>query len=75
MEKVTMDYSKLRGKIIEKCGSQKAFAELLGVTNTTLTLKINSKRYFTQQEILKSANILGISPEHISMYFFTKKVQ
>ena len=75
MEKVTMDYSKLRGKIIEKCGSQKAFAELLGVTNTTLTLKINSKRYFTQQEILKSANILGILPEHISMYFFTKKVQ
>ena len=75
MERVTMDYSKLRGKIIEKCGSQKAFSELLGVTNTTLTLKINSKRYFTQQEILKSANILGISPEHISMYFFTKKVQ
>ena len=75
MSRITFDYSKLRGRIVEKCGSQKVFAELLGVSEPTLTAKLNCKRYFTQGEILKAAGILEILPEFITAYFFTQRVQ
>ena len=35
MNRITLDYSKLKGRIVEKCGSQKAFAELLGFDSVT----------------------------------------
>jgi hypothetical protein len=54
MEKIKFNYSKLKGRIIEKCGSQKAFAELLGITEGTLTSKLLGYTYFTQDEIFKS---------------------
>ena len=71
MEKIRFDYSKLKGKIVEKCGSQKAFAGMLGVTEGTLTSKMNGYTYFTQDEILRAIGILEIEPNIISQYFFT----
>lgn len=71
MEKVRFDYSKLKGKITEKCGTQKAFAELLGITDGTLTSKLLGYTYFTQTEIYRSMRILGVEQENPSLYFFT----
>ena len=70
MKKMKFDYSKLRGRITEKCGTQKAFAELLGVTEGTLTSKLLGYTYFTQDEIFKSLKILDIEQSQVTLYFF-----
>lgn len=75
MERMVFDYSKLKGRIKEKCGSQKAFAEKLGITEATMTSKLNCDSYFSQSEILRSADILEILPDRIFTYFFTMTVQ
>jgi hypothetical protein len=75
MESQRYDYSKLRGRITEKCGKQKVFAELLGVSEGTLTSKLQGYTYFTQNEIMKSIDILGIDPSKLNLYFFTEAVQ
>jgi len=70
MEKIRFDYSKLKGRIVEKCGSQKAFAEKLGIEKSTLSCKLTGRTHFTQAQIFKATEILGIDPENISAYFF-----
>lgn len=74
MERITFDYSKLKGKIIEKYGSQTAFAKALGVSDATMTSKMTGKTYFSQDEIMKSIVILGINPGAATEYFFTVRV-
>ncbi len=70
------DYSKLRRRIIEKLGSVKKYAELLEVSDASISSKLNNKIPFSQDEILKStdANLLDIDVSEIPTYFFTKKV-
>lgn len=72
---MAFDYSKLRGKIAEKFGSQSVFAKELGCSERTLSLKMNGKISWKQTEMLKAMSILGISEEDIHDYFFTLKVQ
>lgn len=79
-KKVEFDYSKLIGKIIEKCKSQKEFAKLMGINFTTLSNKLNNKSYFTMEEIYNACMILEIDTDkskksEISDYFFTVKVR
>ena len=70
MNKIRFNYSKLKGRITEKCGTQKAFAELLGIAEGTLTYKLKGHTYFTQTEIYRAINILDIEPGSITLYFF-----
>lgn len=70
MKKIKFNYSKLRGRITEKCETQQAFAKLLGVAECTLTSKLNGYTYFSQEEILRSTEILDINPKEVSLYFF-----
>jgi hypothetical protein len=65
------NYSKLKGRIKEKCGTSYNFAKLLGCSNNTLSAKINNASDFSQTEILRSVDILGLKTEDISTYFFT----
>ena len=74
MNKVTFDYSKLEGKIREVCKTQMRFAEMLGCSNNTMSSKINNGSDFTQNEIIKSAEILGLKKSDIPVYFFTEQV-
>lgn len=69
------NYSKLNGRIIEMCGTQGRFAELMGLSERTISLKLNNKIMFKQDEITKAAQILEISIEEIQAYFFALKVQ
>ena len=69
------DYSKLRGKIIEKFGTQGCFARALGVSERTLSLKLNNRIFFSQDEIVKSSELLNITSDKIQFYFFENKVQ
>lgn len=75
MERVEFDYSKLKGRIVEKCNSQKDFADLLGVSPGTLTSKLRGYTGFSQKEIFRTADILDIALDRIGQYFFTRKVQ
>ncbi len=74
MPKIQFDYSKLKGRITEKCGTQKAFAELLGITEGTLTSKLLGYTYFTQDEIFRTLEILDIESNKVTLYFFTVRV-
>ena len=68
-------YDKLRGRIREKFGTQDEFAKKLGMSRTSLNLKLNNVSEFTQKEILRAASLLGISLSEIDEYFFTLKVK
>ena len=69
------DYSKLRGKIIEKFGNNSSFANEIGISERTLSLKLHNKIAFKQTEIDKAVIVLNIPINEISEYFFKKKVQ
>lgn len=64
------DYSKLRGKIKEVCGTQDAFAEKLGIGRVSLSQRLNNMLEFTQQEMYKACEILDIPLADITLYFF-----
>lgn len=68
------DYSKLRGLIKEKYGTEGAFAKALGRTHNFVSQVFNGYTYFTQNDIEKASELLSIAPEMIGEYFFKKKV-
>lgn len=70
---MAFDYSKLKGKIVEKFGTQGAFAKALGLSQRSLSFKLQGKVFFRQDEIDKSINLLGIEPTDINKYFFCPK--
>jgi len=72
---MAFNYSKLRGRIIEKYGSQSDFAKDFGCSDRTLSLKMNGKRPWKQTEILSAIKLLELSEEDIQDYFFTLEVQ
>ncbi|MFL0167718.1 DUF739 family protein [Candidatus Clostridium helianthi] len=72
---MAFNYNKLRGRIIEKFGTQGCFSRNLGVSERTLSLKLNNKIFFSQDEISKMSELLDIPSDEIQFYFFEKKVQ
>ncbi len=67
-------YDKLRGKIKEVCGTQDVFAEKLGIGRVSLSQRLNNQLEFSQDEIFKSCEVLGIDFSDLPKYFFTQKV-
>lgn len=72
---MAFNYNKLRGRIIEKYGTQGRFAKAMGVSERTLSLKLNNKIFFSQDEITKISELLNIESNEIQVYFFEKEVQ
>ena len=70
-----MDYSKLKGKIIEKYSTQANFSKALNISERSLSLKLNSEVDWKQSEIFKATKLLGIPNDEIDQYFFKVKVQ
>ena len=68
------NYSKLLGKIKE-CGlTQKSLAKAIGISNSTLSAKLNNKNVFTLTETADICRTLDISKHEIGEYFFVEKV-
>lgn len=70
---MVFNHSKLLGRIIEKFGSQAAFANHIGWAESRLSNKINNKVRFTDEEIYFFClpENLDIHEIDIPIYFFT----
>ncbi|WP_069286081.1 DUF739 family protein [Aerococcus urinaeequi] len=69
------DYSKLRGRIVEKFGSVEKFAEAMGLSKASMSMKLNNGVSFTQTQIPQACFLLDIKSEEVGRYFFTVNVQ
>lgn len=64
------NYSKLQGRIVEYFGSQSKFSSAIGLSERSLSLKLNGKRGWKQSEIAKVCETLAIQDNEIGAYFF-----
>lgn len=69
------EYSDLVRLIKFKFDTQERFAKELKIGRVSLSKRLNNKLEFTQKEIEKASDLLGISREAIPQYFFKEKVQ
>lgn len=68
------DYSKLKGRIIEKYDSQSAFADAIGVKVQAVNAKLRGRVSISKADIIKWSQALDIETNDIGAYFFTVKV-
>ena len=71
---MAFDYSKLKGRIVEKCGSQHEFSKQIGKQPQAVSRKLNNQVGITKEEILEWSKVLEIDPSEYGSYFFTQKV-
>ncbi|WP_438838157.1 DUF739 family protein [Streptococcus pluranimalium] len=69
------DYSKLSGRIVEYFVTQQSFANAMGLSERTVSMKLNNQRFWKSNEISKACEILEIPSSEINLYFFKQKVQ
>lgn len=76
-KKQIFDYSKLTGRIIEKFGTRRAFADVICISENAMSQKLSGKMAITTDDIKKWClpEYLDIHCDKIGAYFFTKKVQ
>lgn len=67
-------YNKLRGRIVEVCGSQAKFAEKIGLSEQIVTAKLAGRSSFTQDNIIAWCRALDIDQSDIGDYFFSREV-
>ena len=67
-------YNKLRGRIIEICGSQAEFSKRVGQSEQSITAKLSGRSSFTQENIITWSEVLNIDQNDIGSYFFTQKL-
>lgn len=71
---MAFDFSKLRGRIVEKYGSNTSFAEKIGISTVSLSHKLNGRTSFSADDITVIVEKLDINLNDIGEYFFTQKV-
>lgn len=72
---MAFDYSRLKGRIVEVYGTNAAFSKDMGWSERTMSLKMNGKVDWKQDEICKALVLLKLNMSDIQSYFFTLKVQ
>lgn len=70
---MAFDFSKLRGRIVEKYGSCDKFSTAMGHSKVWLSSRLNNVVSWRAEEIREAAGLLGIAPEEIHSYFLTQK--
>lgn len=73
-EKVVFNYSKLKGRIIEKFETQGKFADVNQLSDRSMSLKLNNGIGLSQEEILRWCELLDIDIAEIPQFFFNRKV-
>jgi putative cro repressor len=72
---MTKDFSKLSGKIVEKYGTQYNFSIALGLSERSLSLKLNNKVGWRDEEMERAIELLDLDLNDIPAYFFANNVQ
>lgn len=72
---MAFDFRKLNGKIVEKYSTQYRFAEALGMSEHSLSNKLNNRVPWKTSEITKAMKLLGLDQKKVGEYFFTEEVQ
>ena len=72
-KKTEYDYSKLRGKIKEVYGTERAFAEAMGYNRCTISAKLNNQSEWTRADMDRACVLLGIPFSEVELYFFCRK--
>lgn len=75
MANVAFDYSKLKGRIIEKYDTMQAFSKKVKISSQSLSYKLNNKVDWRQSEISKCMKLLDIPFNEVDIYFFNEIVQ
>ena len=68
------DYSKLRGRIVEKYGTYVNFFRKLDITEIQASKKLNGKTGFSQEDMVKWSRLLDIASSDIGPFFCALKV-
>lgn len=63
-------YAKLKGRIVEKFGTQKAFADAIGISENSISKKLNGLTGFSQEDIVLWSEKLEIDLREAGKYFF-----
>lgn len=67
---MAFDYSKLKGRIVEICGTRAEFANRMRKSERTISLKLGGKIPWRQNEIMDAVKILNLDISDIQEYFF-----
>ena len=63
-------YAALRGRIVEKYGTQQDFCEALGVSQTSVSKKMSGKAGFSQKDIKLWCKLLDINLGDVGRFFY-----
>lgn len=72
---MAFNYSKLSGRIVEIFGTRYRFADEMGWSERTLSLKMQGRRPWKQADICRAIKLLKLNESDIPTYFFTLEIQ
>lgn len=71
-----MDKKKLHGKIVEKYGTQTAFAQdVMGMNRSYFSTKMGNDASWTPEQITKVGKALDLTPDDVLEIFFPELVE
>ena len=70
---VIFDYSKLRGRIVEKFGTMSAFADYIGISEVALSRKLNNKVAISRDDMISWSKALDVSVDEYGAFYFVQK--
>lgn len=73
MKVLNYDYSRLRGRIVEKFRTITAFAKAMGVSYACISMHLHNYTYWSQPDIDKACELLDI--DNPMEYFFVRVVK
>lgn len=65
---------KLEARIIEKFGTQKAFAEAIGASRSAVCRHLKTGQDWRGSTLMRAAEVLDIKADEIEEYFFVPEV-
>lgn len=71
---MAFDFSRLRGRIVEKFGSCDRLAAAMGRSKVWMSSRLNNVVQWRAEEMREAAALLEIPAEDIPAYFLTPKV-
>lgn len=74
---MAFDFSKLRGRIVEKFGTCAAFADAVGIPKSALSARLSNKIAIDSDEMMvwSQPHLLDIPLEEVHVYFLTPTVR